>query len=967
MSHLRLAGALLCLAVAACGDAPEAEDAPTVSEAEVDTLLAPGQEHYWQADYDSARIVWGAALERTQIDGGDSLDIANLMSWIGLAAWRDGDYVAAREMGEAGLAIRLDLGSLDGLARSYIALGLLAQDENRLHDARSLYGEARDAAVASGEEDIEGMALGNLGLVSAYLGDLDTAADMLREMQRVGRETDDERLEANALTNLAMVSVWAGDPGAAIAPLDTARVLYASLEYPLGEQYALGQLATARSAMGQYDQALAALDSALVLSRLHGMRDHEAENLGLLGGLYAEVGDDRRALRHLDEAAALASELGLGFELGNALRRSAVVRHGLGSTDRAFTDARGAAEAHGTSGYAFEEIDDLIVLAELHRASGNTAEAAAMLRSAGLLADRVDAPSARGAVALAEARHAELGGDFREVLEAAARVNDASLPADFRMRMQSHMLAARAYAGLARLDSAAIEGRAALSALERVRGGIASDELRGGFAAASARAYGDVVLILLQLDQAEEAFAVADAARSRELLERLAAARASADEQGRIEDPAVASQELAEAELLLRRIDALLAQLRDMETTPAVERGPGAAATSDDILEQIERLREEYEALTIRTARRHPRSAAMLGAVRTDAARVRAVVAEDEALVHYTLTADELVVFVVRHDRFESLRISVAAADVASRVRLLREIWSDREGDREAGLPVAHGLHEILVAPLARAGLLDDASRLVVVPHGILEQLPFAALLDAVTGRFLVEDYVISYLRSASLLPALRAAEPPGAASAAGLSAFAPFPTPLPGTRAEADEASRSQPRSALLVGRRATEGAVRRALTESRVVHVASHGVLNARNPMFSRIELARGGGESSGDDGRLEVHEVLGLTVKSSLVVLSGCETAMVEDWSGDPLRPAGVATLGQAFLHAGARNVVATLWRIDDEGSAALVGGLYEHLGGDVAAALALAQRTLIEGPEYRAPYYWAGFVLSGEGGL
>lgn len=949
---------LLVILLPSCGAAPPA---PSATE-QPDTLLGPGQDLYWQGDYDGARTVWSETLERATAER-DSAGMASLIGALGLAAMGTGDYVEARRLGEAALALRFEIGSRDGVARSYNSLGQLARREDRLHDARLLFWNARDAAAAGGDAVVEGIAAGNLGLVYAELGDLDAAASMLREMQRAGSEAGDERLQANALTNLAMVAVWAGDPGAAIAPLDTARALYAALDYPLGEQTALGQLATARAAMGEYDRALVALDTALVLARRHGMPDQEAENLGLLGALYAELGDDRRALRHLGEAAALAAELQYDSELGTALRRAALIHYSLGSTDRAFANARAALEAHRAGGYAFDEVDDLLVLAELYRRSGDAAEADSMLASARGLAQRMDSRSARGAVALAEARHAEMEARPRQVLRAVARVHAEALQADFRLRMESHSLAARAYAGLARLDSAAVEGRAAVDALERVRGGLASDELRGSFGAASAMVYGDVVLILLQLDRTDEAFTVADAGRSRELLQRLAGARAP---DAAVRDPVVASQELADAELLLRRIDALLSQLREMEATSPRERGVGAAATADDIVERIEGLRAEYEALTIQAARRHPRAAGTLGAIRTEAATVRAALAVDEALVHYTLTPDELVVFVVRHDRFESLRLPVSAMDVASRVRLLREIWSDRDAGSDAGLPVARGLHEILIAPLARAALLGDATRLIIVPHGILEQLPFAALQDPGTGRFLVQDHFITYLRSASLLPALRASTAPAAATASTLSAFAPFPTALPGTRAEAREASRSRPGGALHLDRRATESAVRAALTGSRVVHIASHGVLNARNPMFSRIELARGAGGSSTDDGRLEVHEVVKLTVNSALVVLSGCETGATEDWSGDPLRPAGVATLGQAFLHAGARNVMATLWRIDDEGSASLVSNFYRHMDdGDVARALALAQRELIADHGYGAPYYWAGFVLTGEG--
>jgi CHAT domain-containing protein len=959
MTPRRLLAPWLALLLAACASEPPVAD---TTETE-DPLLGPGQALYWAGSYDSARVVWGETLERARSEA-DSAGVAKLMTWMGLAAMRTGDYVQARELGEAALELKVELGAREGRARSYNALGLLAQAEGRLQDARLLFWNARDAAIAADEPDVEIAAAGNLGLIHANLGDLGAAAEAFREMRTAARSLGNERLQGNALTNLAMASIWAGDVGGAIAPLDTARTLYASVGHALGEQIALGQLAMARAGMGEYDLALAALDTALVLSRRHGMRDEEAENLGLLGGLYAELGDSRRALRYLDEAATLAAELDYGYELGGALRRAALIRHSLGLTERGLMDASGALRAHRSAGYVLEEIDDLIVLAALHGENGDALAADSMLASARRLARQVDSRSARASVALAEARRAELDQRPRAVLESVARVEAETLGADFPLRMESHMLAARAHVQLGQLDSAAVQGRAALHALDRVRSGLASDELRGSLTSASANVSGDVVLILLQLDRVDEAFAVADAGRSRELLQRLAGGRAAAVG-ARDDDPAIASQELAQAELLLRRIDALLLQLREVESTPPSERAIGGATTSNDIQEMIDELREAYEALVIQTASRHPRSARMLGAVRTEPPLVRAAVRADEALLHYTLTADEIVVFVARQDRFESIRLPVSAADVGSRVRLLREIWSNRDTSPEAGIPAARGLHEILIAPLARAGFLDGAERLIVVPHGILEHLSFAALQEAETGRFLVEDYVITYLRSANLLPALRASAAPASSATTGLSAFAPYPGVLPGTRAEATEASRSHPGGTLHLDRQATEGAVRHALTEARVVHVASHGVLNARNPMFSRIELARGGSGSS-DDGRLEVHEVLKLTVNSALVVLSGCETAATEDWSGDPLRSAGVATLAQAFLHAGARSVMATLWRIDDEGSANLVSRFYRHAEeSDVALALARAQRAFIAEGRYSAPYYWGAFMLTGDG--
>jgi uncharacterized membrane protein/tetratricopeptide (TPR) repeat protein len=760
-----------------------------------------------------------------------------------------------------------------------------------------------------------------------------------------------------------MVAVWSGDPQSALTALDAARRLYAQFgDYPLGEQHVLAQRASALSEMGLYDDAMAALDTALVLARLHGMGDQEAENHRLLGSIFADLGDHRRAFSTTKTPRTTA-------------RRWDWIQSWAISPDSPPSridpwapltvpseSGEAALAAHRASGEPIEELDDLLVIADVRQRMGHTEDQEAALRSARLISEQLGAGSARTTVALAEARHAEAAGAHRRVLAAAGRARDASLEADYRTRTEIHGLTARAYAGLGRLDSAAVEGLAAVRALDRVRNDLQSSALRGSLGSASAQLYGDVVLILLQDGRSEEAFAVADGARSRELLHRLSMFAAPPDEDPSFADPVVVSQDLAAAELLLRRIEALLAQLRDLESTPPEERGPGSAATSGEVLLRIQRLRDEYEALMIRTAGLRDRSVDLFGGRSADGARVRAALAPDEALLHYTVTRDQLILFVARRSAIATVSVPIAAGDLASRIRLVRALMGSREAMADLGLPAAKALHELLVGSAADTGLLEGADRLVIVPHGVIEQLPFALLHDPATGRFLIEDYVLSYVPSASAIPALRDERRTPRESLL-VSGFAPFPDQLPGTEREAIVAQQAASEGRLYREHEATEAAVRRALAEGGVVHIASHGVLNARNPLFSRIELAPGSGTASDDDGRLEVHEVLAMDVRSPLVVLSGCETALAEDWSGNPLRPAGVATLSQAFLQAGAMNVLATLWRIDDVGSAELVRRLYDaEPSEDVAAALARAQRHMIGHARYGAPYYWAGYIVA-----
>jgi CHAT domain-containing protein len=186
-------------------------------------------------------------------------------------------------------------------------------------------------------------------------------------------------------------------------------------------------------------------------------------------------------------------------------------------------------------------------------------------------------------------------------------------------------------------------------------------------------------------------------------------------------------------------------------------------------------------------------------------------------------------------------------------------------------------------------------------------------------------------------------------------------------TRDEAAAFARAIPSARAVIGRSASEAAVRRALSSGGIVHVASHGILNAHNPLFTRIELARPNTDSrSNDDGRLEVHEVLSLTVRSPLVFLSGCETSAFQVWLDDPVRGTDHSTLAQAFLFAGATNVAGTLWRIQDKAAAAFASEFYTALTRmPPVTALAVAQRRLLSNANLANPYFWASYLLTGAG--
>jgi CHAT domain-containing protein len=151
-------------------------------------------------------------------------------------------------------------------------------------------------------------------------------------------------------------------------------------------------------------------------------------------------------------------------------------------------------------------------------------------------------------------------------------------------------------------------------------------------------------------------------------------------------------------------------------------------------------------------------------------------------------------------------------------------------------------------------------------------------------------------------------------------------------------------------------------AIADRRVVHLATHGLLDSEHPDLSGLVLSLVDESGTPRDGFLRMHEIYNLRLPADLVVLSACQTALGRDIRGE-----GLFGLTRGFMYAGARRVVASLWQVDDESTAELMKRFYRAMLKErrrPADALRMAQLELSQARRWSAPFYWAGFVLQGE---
>ena len=188
----------------------------------------------------------------------------------------------------------------------------------------------------------------------------------------------------------------------------------------------------------------------------------------------------------------------------------------------------------------------------------------------------------------------------------------------------------------------------------------------------------------------------------------------------------------------------------------------------------------------------------------------------------------------------------------------------------------------------------------------------------------------------------------------------------LAGTRAEADQiaklAKASGTQADVWLDLDASEDNVdARDISKYRILHVATHGLLNAERPQFTGLVLSLVG--TKNEDGFLRTDEVFNLKLGSPLVMLSACETGLGKEKRGE-----GVMGLTRAFMYAGAPTVGVSLWSVADKSTADLMTDFYKRLLASQTASPATAMRdaqlAMIAGKKYSAPFYWAPFVLVGD---
>jgi CHAT domain-containing protein len=480
---------------------------------------------------------------------------------------------------------------------------------------------------------------------------------------------------------------------------------------------------------------------------------------------------------------------------------------------------------------------------------------------------------------------------------------------------------------------------------------------------------------------APEALAYAERAKGRVILEALRSGRIAPNKSMTIEERKQ-EQELTAALVALNRQIAR-EKIRDK---------PDAAHLSD-LNARLTKARLNREEFQMSLYAAHPELKTQRGEAEVLLVNQAGELLRNEkcALLEYTVADNQVYLFVLTrggasgsHVDLRALTLPINRSDLASRVTKFRQRLSNHDLDYAES---AADLHNLLIKPAAEQ--LRDKTSLVIVPDDILWDLPFQAL-QAAPNHYLIEDYAISYAPSLTVLnemiakrrnrefndrlvllgignPALGKQTVERARTVLMSDSLAPLP------EAERQVKMLGQlygsEHSNIYIGADAREERVKAEAGYYRILQLATHGILNNANPMYSHIVLSQSADDSK-EDGLLEAWEIMNLDLKADLVVLSACDTARGRIGPGE-----GVIGLTWALFVAGSPTTVVSQWSVESASTTELMLNFHRNLRAlgsgsqyamNKAEALRHAQLNLLKNKRYQHPFFWAGFVVVGDAG-
>jgi CHAT domain-containing protein/Tfp pilus assembly protein PilF len=883
---------------------------------------------------------------------------ANSLNRLGFVYWARGEYPMARQFFSRAVALRRSLGDRCGEAQSLNNLGTLNVVLGKAESALEFYQKALEICAEEEDQALHAALLAGLGGVHQRLGHFLEALEVTARTLPIWRALNNDQMEAQMLSNMAVYYRDLGEPQRALEHYQEAVPIFRQLASRKAEARVLNGLGQVYLQLGEPGPALVVLEQALDLRRAVGDRRGEAVTLHSLGRAHSQNGSPKRAAEFSRQALALRRALGDRTGEASSLGLLGITYHQLGRWDLARN--------------TFQEA------LQLHAQLGNPHRRAALLRHLG------------------ESHLA--AGDPR----AAVRVLQQSLTLQRQVRnrvgeIETLGTLARAEIGLDRLDRGEEFLRIARELVESLRVEIQDPDLRASFLATQRGIFETSIEVAMvrhrhQRDGGHQlrALALSEQARARSFLELLSEVDIGIEGGG---DSGLLARRLT----LQQRLKAAAAwERRLLVKDPEPE-------VAKELAEKVQALLTELQVVEGEMRHQNTHFGEFTDPRLVNAFEMQSLLDDETLLLQYALGEERSFLWAVSSEAVHSFQLA-PRQEIEDKALSLHRLWSTLDPRRrQEDLEAAERLRQLILEPAER--LILAAKRLVIVADGALHYVPFAALPAsarvAKRGATLLTSHEVVHLPSVSVLARLRerkairpaettagvvvVADPIFALGDPRLATKPATSRPalirggdvlreahletgfdrLPASRLEALAIASLAPDGSTLLlldwaARR--EAVVGRRLAGYRILHFATHGVVDSERPRLSGLALSHFDQEGRPVEGFLALHEIYNLHLDAELVVLSGCRTAL-----GKEIRGEGLVGLSRAFMYAGAERVVASLWRVQDRATSDLMRRFYRALlkdGERPAQALRTAQLKLATELGFGDPYFWAAFVHVGD---
>ncbi|MEP6901981.1 MAG: CHAT domain-containing protein [Actinomycetota bacterium] len=900
------------------------------------------------------------------------------------------------------------------LAAALLQKGRQFMSKNDFPSAERAFNLSLKIGEAANDKASIAVALRNLGGVSGLQGNFQKALDYFQKAVVAYENLTDDNGLAQSLRGVGNVESTFGNYDASIAAFRRGLEIYEKIGDKAGQASLNSGLSINYQRIGDFERAFEYGNRALALARESNNKPSTGMSLSNLGSLSNARGDYRSALQYHEEALKI-------FEETDQAERIALTLNNIGQVYLAQGDDN-SAEDYFRRGLAIrEKIGDRDGIARSNLRLGNLKIRQNDFPAALIFIKRsieLREGESKDPASLAEATNA-LGdvyfkqndltkaGEFyerglkiaetigeREIL-AASLVSTARFHLANNEREKAFIEANRAVEIAAQLnlretlwEAQTIAGEIAVAANDNIRarrnfeGAIRTIEdarlfVAGGererqqFFEGKLKPYHAIVELLIGEKKFEEAFLYAERAKARVLLDVLQTGRAQPNK-------AMTAAEQAQETKLRNQISAANAQLQ----TEAAREKPDAARLAE-LQKQLSKTRAALDSFTTLLYVAHPELKLQRGEANVaDLAGLNKLLPDaNTALLEYVVTEKSAFVFVLTKDKakpnLQIFSIETGREELTKTVAAFREKLARRDirfGDD------AKKIYNLLLAPVLKQ--IAGKNRLIISPDAALWELPFQALVDK-QNKYVVETAAVSYAPSLSVLTeivnrrsaqttestllafgnsAFKTANSIGEKTARQVllnNAFADLPEAE--KQVEALSALYGAKKSKIFTGAKATETEFKKSAAGFSILHLATHGVLDDANPLYSYVLLASDAGR---EDGRLEAREIMQMNLNADLVVLSACETARGRIGQGE-----GLIGLSWSFFVAGSPTTIASLWKVESASTTETMLGFYRRIQKDSkpiskAEALRQASLALLRNEKYAHPFYWAGFVLLGD---